>query len=128
MDVSGRNLEQTTITGQVRLRLKWTIEMNTSIVRNYLRITKLETCRIGYRHELHRAFLNEFPNIDVTEQRVCDQRRLIMVNDKIPREIINRIRQDVADELNNTEENEEGRQENEKMEDGRQEHMREEEL
>lgn len=78
MDVLPANVQPTTKAGKPRLRIKWTILMNSSIIRNYLRITRLETNTTGYRFLLHRAFTADFPDIVATEQRIADQRRVIL--------------------------------------------------
>ena len=99
MDVSVVLAHQTTKAGQPRLRMKWTENMNISIIRNYFRITQLETNQTGYRGELHRLFREDFPNMVVTEQRVADQRRMIVVKNMLSQDTLNRVRKDVADEL-----------------------------
>jgi Reverse transcriptase (RNA-dependent DNA polymerase) len=107
MDVSGALSQQTTKSGKVRQRIKWTDNMNICVMRHYYRITLLETRIIGYRQELHQAFRREYPLIDVTEQRVADQRRVIIKNNMLAVDTLNTIRREVENELQIDQENEE---------------------
>ncbi|CAH1101752.1 unnamed protein product [Psylliodes chrysocephalus] len=65
----------TTVAGQPRQRMKWTTEMNEYIMRCYYNITKNEADIGAYRLLLHQAFLQKYPERQVTEQRIADQRR-----------------------------------------------------
>jgi len=47
--------------------------MNTFIMRQYYTITKLETMKIGYRQKLHDRFTKQYPEMEISEQRIADQ-------------------------------------------------------
>ncbi|XP_028158192.1 uncharacterized protein LOC114351251 [Ostrinia furnacalis] len=86
-------------------RMRWTDEYNEAIIRSYYRITKLESARTTYRKPLHQEFITQFPNLShVSEQRVADQRRLIICNKLLSDSRLQEIRTDIAEELqiNNT--------------------------
>ena len=62
-------------------RMKWNEEMNRFIFRTYLEITKMETDKTMYRGKLHHAFITQYPHLaHITEQRIADQRRVIIKN------------------------------------------------
>ena len=52
--------------------------MNMFIMRQYYTITTLGTMKIGYRRELHDRFMKQYPEMEVSEQRIADQRRVIV--------------------------------------------------
>jgi hypothetical protein len=72
---------------EVRKRKKWTMEMNTFIIREYFRITKLQ--------DLFKAFQSKYPQFPVTIQNLADQRRAIMKKNYIPSAILEKIKNDV---------------------------------
>ncbi|KAG6445629.1 hypothetical protein O3G_MSEX004071 [Manduca sexta] len=86
-------------TGQARARIKWTQEMNEFIWRTYLTVTKLETKIRGYLHPLYTQFVAKFPEINVSKQRIGDQRHAIIRNRLLPTSTLQFIKQDVAKNL-----------------------------
>ncbi|KAI5720807.1 hypothetical protein M8J77_011910 [Diaphorina citri] len=94
-DVSqGRNisLPETTRVVRPRVRMKWTTELNTFIMRTYYHVTKLETDMTAYVRKMHEAFRAEYPDIEVSEQRIADQRRVIIRNKLLSEITINNIK------------------------------------
>ena len=89
----------TTKAGKVRQRMQWSIEMNSFIMHAYFKITKLETQMIGYRQDLFTLFKEKYPQINVTEQRVADQRRTIVMKNLLPTATIEAIKGQAAIEL-----------------------------
>jgi hypothetical protein len=92
----------TTKTGKPRQRIQWSKEMNTFIMRQYYIITKLETIRIGYRQELHDKFTRQYPEMDVSEQRIADQQRPIVTKNLLTKPWLEEIRAQVAETLKET--------------------------
>lgn len=76
--------------------------MNKFIMRTYFKLTLLETDIKGYLPPLHTKFLEKFPHMQVSRQRVGDQRRTIVNNKILPIETINTIKDEVATELRMT--------------------------
>src|SRR5690606_22886939 len=68
----------TTKAGNIRKRMSWSTEMNTIIMRLYYTVTNLETDMTMYRQKLYKQFKNLYPQLEVTEGRVADQRRAIV--------------------------------------------------
>lgn len=89
----------TTMAGKPRQRMKWTTEINEYIMRCYYNITKNETDVGAYRLLLHQAFLQKYPERQVTEQRIADQRRAIVQRNLVSEARLAQIRQEVAREL-----------------------------
>ncbi|CAG4968898.1 unnamed protein product [Colias eurytheme] len=81
-------------------RRTWTEEMNKFIYRNYLIITKLDTSRQGYLEPLHNQFLQKFPDMNVSRQRLGDQYRAIIRNKLLPTTVLNEIKAEVTANLN----------------------------
>ncbi|XP_050549514.1 uncharacterized protein LOC126910674 [Spodoptera frugiperda] len=82
-------------------RLRWTDDINEAIIREYFRITHLETNRTAYRKPLHTIITQKFPNIaHVSEQRIADQRRVIINNRLISDDRLEEIKREVRDNLN----------------------------
>ncbi|CAK1579245.1 unnamed protein product [Parnassius mnemosyne] len=75
--------------------MKWTSEVNTFIMRTYYYITKLETDLTTYRTLLHQKFTEQYPGINVSEQRLSDQRRVIVRNKLLSNEILSRLQEEV---------------------------------
>lgn len=94
------DVRPTTKAGAPRRRLEWTTDMNMFIMRQYYKITNLETNRSAYRGELHAAFCRQYPNMNVTEQRVADQRRTVITNKLLSEPTLAAIRAEVAQLLN----------------------------
>ena len=87
-----------TTTGQ-RARKKWSRDMNIFILRTYFIITNLETDTKTYLTELHEKFIVQFPEMEVSKQRVGCQRRAIISNKLLSTEDINGIRAEVENKL-----------------------------
>ena len=85
--------------GLPRQRLKWTPAMNESIMRIFFKVTNLGQQMIGYRQQLHVEFCRKYPDMNVTEQRVADQYRVILRNNLIPETRINSIKREIAAEI-----------------------------
>ncbi|CAK1550990.1 unnamed protein product [Leptosia nina] len=87
-------------------RMRWTKDHNEAIMRAYYKVTSLESNITAYRGLLHKEFIAQFPYLThITEQRVADQRRLIINNKYISEEKLQEIREEVRSEiiqLNNT--------------------------
>ena len=84
----------------LRQRICWTNNHNETIMKIYYKITELETNKTAYRRTLHQQFINIFPELShVTEQRIADQRRLIVNNKKISSTRLNEIREEVTLEI-----------------------------
>ena len=91
----------TTRAGLTRQRMSWTTEMNEHIMRCYYKITALETFTTGYRTELRRMFLEKYPDYQmVTEQRLVDQKRVIIKNKRLSPVRIEEIKNEIAQEIN----------------------------
>ncbi|CAH1108535.1 unnamed protein product [Psylliodes chrysocephalus] len=61
--------------------------------------TKLETDMLGYRARMHTLFKECCSNIDVSEQRVADQRYAIVKRRLMSHVIVERIRSEIEEEL-----------------------------
>lgn len=72
----------TTKPGKPWQRMIWTTEMNIDYMRCYFTATHLKTITTGYRFDLHRLFINQYPHLadQITEQRLIDQKRVIIKN------------------------------------------------
>ncbi|KAJ0173873.1 hypothetical protein K1T71_011022 [Dendrolimus kikuchii] len=86
---------------QTRTRKKWSNEMNDFILRTYLQLTFLETDLTSYLEPLHLKFLERFPHMEVSRQRVGDQRRAIVRRNLIASHNIEQIYEEVRSQLNN---------------------------
>ncbi|CAK1582479.1 unnamed protein product [Parnassius mnemosyne] len=80
-------------------RRRWTPEMNKFILRTYLQLTALDTDRKTYLEPLHIKFIEKYPNMQVSRQRIGDQRTAIINNKLLPQKTIEEIRNDVKEEL-----------------------------
>ena len=91
----------TTKAGKPRQRMQWTQQMNRTVMRCYYTATKIETIKSGYRPEMHRIFIANYPQLQgkVTEQRLIDQKRTILTNNRIPPHELQTIKETVAQEL-----------------------------
>ncbi|XP_015437850.1 PREDICTED: uncharacterized protein LOC107192997 [Dufourea novaeangliae] len=91
----------TTKGGSLRQRMKWTHEMNRHVMRCYYIATKLETINSGYRPQLHTLFIDKYPQLaNLTQQRLMDQKRTLVTNNRIPRYEIQNIKEEAARALN----------------------------
>lgn len=59
---------------KLRIRMKWTEDVNIFIMRAYYINTKLETDMTTYRKLLHEHFLKHYPHVLVSEQQISDPR------------------------------------------------------
>lgn len=82
-------------TGQNRTRKKWSSDMNKFIWRTYLVVTEIETKIRGHLDILYKKFTDQYPNFDVSKQRIGDQRRAIVRNKLLPQNILDEIKEDV---------------------------------
>lgn len=92
-------LPASTKAGKPRVRMKWSHDVNQFIMRTYYRITKLETDMTTYRKTLHELFSLQYPDVNVSEQRISDQRRMIIKNKYLPQELLDKIKEEVSREL-----------------------------
>ncbi|XP_026737509.1 uncharacterized protein LOC113500810 [Trichoplusia ni] len=92
-------LPASTKAGKPRVRMRWSKEVNLFIMRTYYYITKLETDMTIYRKLLHELFSQKYPEINVSEQRISDQRRTIVRNKLIPQVELDRLKEEVRAQL-----------------------------
>ncbi|KAL0810285.1 hypothetical protein ABMA28_010444 [Loxostege sticticalis] len=84
----------------IKTRMKWTDEYNEAIIRSYYRITKLESIKTPYRKQLHQQFIATFPTLShVPEQRIADQKRLILCKNLIKNKRLDEIKSEISREL-----------------------------
>jgi hypothetical protein len=93
---------RTTKTGKPRQHIQCSDEMNTFIMRQYYIITKLETIKIEYRRELQDRFMRQYPEMDISEQRIADQRRAIITEGLISKPWLDDIKAQVAETFKET--------------------------
>ena len=74
--ISQENATQPVNNNNNNRRMKWTKELNINIVRCYFN-TILRQPNQPYRKEFHRLWKDLYPELTLTEQRICDQQRLI---------------------------------------------------
>lgn len=86
-------------TSTATTRRRWNTEMNKFILRTYLHLTNLETDKNAYLPPLHTKFLEKYPNMQVSRQRIGDQRRAIIQRRLLPQNIIDQIYEEVRAEL-----------------------------
>lgn len=84
-------------TGIVRKR--WSIEMNKFILHTYLLLTNMDTDTNAYLTALHTKFLEKYPDMQVSRQRIGDQRRAIVQKKLIPQKSIDAIYKKAKTEL-----------------------------
>ncbi|KAL0269065.1 UNVERIFIED_CONTAM: hypothetical protein PYX00_010800 [Menopon gallinae] len=73
--------------------------MNQLIIRSYFTHSMLETVNSTYRRKIHADFIAQFPHLFVSEQRVADQKRVILQNKLLPDSDIEKIKIEVAKAL-----------------------------
>lgn len=73
------------------------------IMRTYYNITRLETDTTAFRKRLHEAFIRQYPDIPVTEQRIADQKRAIIQKQVLSQEILQQLQDEVRKSLNKEE-------------------------
>lgn len=85
--------------GKTRQRMTWTDEMNRHVMWCYYKASELETTSL-YRSEMKRLFLQKFPNYtNVSEQRLVDQKRVIVNNNRLTQIERENIKRQVAENL-----------------------------
>ena len=85
--------------GLPRRRIKWTTEMNVSVLRAYFRSTRDESI-ISYRQQMYNYFLIDHPELGhITLQNLADRRAAIIRNNLIPTALQEEIRQSVLREI-----------------------------
>lgn len=95
----------TTKAGKRRQRMEWTQQLNTDLMRCYYKVTEGDTITVGIRPLLHRAFTEIHPELThLTEQRLIDQKRVIINNKRLSRELLEAIKQEVTFSLRPQEE------------------------
>jgi hypothetical protein len=92
----------TTKTGKPRQRTQWSKEMNSFIMCQHYIITKLETIKIGYRQEVHDKCMRQYPEMDISEQQIADQRRAIVAKNLLTKPWLEEIKAQVAETLKET--------------------------
>lgn len=89
----------TTKAGKARQRMIWTTEMNRHVMWCYYTASKLETITL-YRAEMRRLFLLKLPGYThVSEQRLIDQKRVIINNNRLSHMEREDIKRQVAEYL-----------------------------
>lgn len=89
----------TTKAGLPRQRMKWTTDLNKSVMRCYFIATNLESYMTLYRAKMYNTFVNENPHLQITEQRLADQRRTIIHRKLLSDVIINELKEQVSEQL-----------------------------
>jgi len=65
----------------------------------YYIITKLEAIKMGYRGELHDRFTMRYPELEISEQRIADQRSAIVTTGLLTKPWLEEIRVQVAENI-----------------------------
>ncbi|XP_030750616.1 uncharacterized protein LOC115878300 [Sitophilus oryzae] len=96
----------TTLAGKARQRMKWTDEINKNLLLCYFTVTNLQQNTTGYRSQLYEAFMNIYPELRemITEQRLSDQIRVIIQNNRISPTERETIRRQAAEAIQNEDE------------------------
>ena len=104
-DVLPVNASTTTKAGKQRQRMAWTDEMNKDVMRCYFTASKLETIKSGFRAHLRQLFLEKYPYLsNITEQRLMDQKRVIVCNNRLSPNQIQQIKEEITIALQETDE------------------------
>ncbi|KAL4720577.1 hypothetical protein ACJJTC_018462 [Scirpophaga incertulas] len=83
-------------------RMCWSKELNESIMRIYFEVTDLETNLTAHRIRFHTKFIELHPHLaHISEQRLSDQRRVIVNNKLIPEVRIAQMKQEVESQIEN---------------------------
>ncbi|KAF9802031.1 hypothetical protein SFRURICE_004282 [Spodoptera frugiperda] len=92
--------QNTDTTHIVSRRMRWTDQLNETIMKSYYRLTNLETDFTTYRTLLHEDIISKCPSIaHLSAQRIADQRRSIVNNQLLSTDRLNQIREEVRNEL-----------------------------
>ena len=79
--------------------MAWTLSMNQHVMRCYYLASKMETIP-GYRAEMRKLFLDRFPDCkNVSEQRLMDQKRVILKSCKMSADDLQNIKDEVQLEI-----------------------------
>jgi len=101
LDVSHASQQATTKAGKLRQRMAWDDDMNRHVMRCYYKATHLETIKTGSRFALHTLFTEKYPHLKhLTEQRLLDQKRVIVNNKILSPEELQKLKEEIAVELN----------------------------
>lgn len=86
--------------------MKWTDEINKNLLLCYFTVTNLQQNTTGYRSQLYQAFMNIYPELRemITEQRLSDQIRVIIRNNRISPTERETIRRQAAEAIQNEDE------------------------
>nr|XP_026490718.1 uncharacterized protein LOC113396867 [Vanessa tameamea] len=76
-------------------RKKWPQDMNEFILRTYLYLTNMETDIVAYLSHLHTKFLEKYPHMQVSRQRVDDQRLAVTRNKLLRQNTIKSIYEEI---------------------------------
>ncbi|XP_049783871.1 uncharacterized protein LOC126185107 [Schistocerca cancellata] len=89
-------LPATTLEGKQRQRMRWSDEVNRHLMFCYYQATNLGTNTTGYRSQVYTTFITRYPELKfLTEQRLADQIRVIIKNNRIPQSELENIKQQV---------------------------------
>uniref|UniRef100_V5I971 Uncharacterized protein n=1 Tax=Anoplophora glabripennis TaxID=217634 RepID=V5I971_ANOGL len=111
-----------------RRRTKWTPEINKYIVLSYYIITNLERNNTPYSVELHRRVTDRFPELGTkTIQNILDQRRSLMLNNRLTPTELQQIRVQAEIELGVTQHEDEHSENGNNIHDTQDEEVRENE-
>ncbi|XP_054257578.1 uncharacterized protein LOC128982648 isoform X2 [Macrosteles quadrilineatus] len=84
----------------LKKRIKWDDNMNKFVMHSYYYVTKLETDKEQWRPKLRQKFVEVYPGFDsVTEQRLADQKRVIIQNLLLDRKVLVEIKRAVRKQL-----------------------------
>jgi len=68
----------------------------------YYIITKLEAIKMGYRGELHDRFTMRYPELEISEQRIADQRSAIVTTGLLTKPWLEENRIQMAENIKET--------------------------
>ncbi|XP_039276066.1 uncharacterized protein LOC111055986 [Nilaparvata lugens] len=80
-------------------RMKWTREMNISIMHAYYRSTKVETEKEGYRQRMCAEWKQIYPESNLDEQRVCSQLNSIQRRRVLSEAELHQLKQEILIQL-----------------------------
>ncbi|XP_045535833.1 uncharacterized protein LOC123721337 [Papilio machaon] len=100
---AGRIPHPAPATGGVVRRMRWTSELNESVMRAYYQATEVETNLTAYRGRMLSLFQVLQPNTAVTAQRLSDQVRVILRSRRLDDSVLDRLRTEIRSSLRDTE-------------------------
>lgn len=83
-------------------RMRWTRSMNIDVMRSFFRATECETQLTGYRNKFLFEWKKNYPQLEISEQRICDQRRVIINKKYLTDTEISQIKHEISAQINNT--------------------------